>query len=122
VYLVKLNYFTHDTSQGVGYFSVDSYPIDDVLVSNTTAITTQEIPLFTSPQNGDIFDLRDCIDIRPRITDTATDTTSVGSASVNPSTSTTIVSPSGGLRYIAPNENLTADLDYYLGRNDIVSL
>lgn len=122
VYLVKLNYFTHDTSQGVGYFSVDSYPIDDTNVANTTAITTQEIPLFISPQTGDLFDLRDCIDIRPRIADTATDATVVSSASVNPSTSTTVVSASGGLRYMAPNENLTADLDYYLGRNDVVSL
>ena len=122
VYLVKLDYFSHDTSQGVGYFSVDSYPIDDVLVSNTTAITTQEIPIFTSPVTGAAFNLRDSIDIRPRITDTATDTTSIGSASVNPATSTTIVAPSGGLRFMAPNENLTADLDYYLSRSDVVSL
>lgn len=122
VYLVKLNYFTHDTSQGVGYFSVDSYPIDDVLVSNTTAITTQEIPLFVSPASGNLLDLRDCVDIRPRITDTAADATSVGAATTNPATSTTIVSPSGGLRFMAPNENLTADLDYYLGRNDKISL
>ena len=30
VYLVKFDFFTHDTSSGIGYFSVDSYPIDDV--------------------------------------------------------------------------------------------
>ena len=120
--LVKLDYFAHDTSQGVGYFSVDSYPIDDNNTANTTAITTQEIPVYISPTTGEKYDLRDSIDIRPRITDTASDATAIGSASVNPSTSTTVVSPSGGLRYMAPNENLTADLDYYLSRNDIVSL
>ena len=122
VYLVKLNYFSHDTSQGVGYFSVDSYPIDDNNTANTTAITTQEIPIHISPVNGARFDLRDSIDIRPRITDTSTDTTSVGSASVNPTTSTAITAPAGGLRFMAPNENLTADLDYYLSRADIVSI
>ena len=122
VYLVKLNYFTHDTSQGVGYFSVDSYPIDDTNTANTTAITTQEIPVHVSPVNGTNYDLRDSIDIRPRVTDTATDTTSVGSASINPATSTAITSPAGGLRFMAPNENLTADLDYYLSRADIVSI
>lgn len=122
VYLVKLNYFTHDTSQGVGYFSVDSYPIDDNNAANTTAITTQEIPVHISPVNGAQYDLRDSIDIRPRITDTATDATAVGSASVNPATSTDITSPAGGLRFMAPNENLTADLDYYLSRADVVSI
>ena len=122
VYLVKLNYFSHDTSQGVGYFSVDSYPIDDNNTANTTAITTQEIPIHISPVNGTNYDLRDSIDIRPRITDTSTDTTSVGSASVNPATSTAITSPAGGLRFMAPNENLTADLDYYLSRADVVSI
>lgn len=120
--LVKLDYFTHDTSQGVGYFSVDSYPIDDVNIANTSAITTQEIPVYVSTVTGNKFDLRNSIDIRPRITDTAVDATAISSASVNPATSTVISSPSGGLRYMAPNENLTADLDYYLSRNDILSL
>lgn len=122
VYLVKLNYFSHDTSQGVGYFSVDSYPIDDTDTANTTAITTQEIPIYTSTTDGVPYPLRDSIDIRPRITDTSTDTTAVGSASVNPAEGSTIQSPAGGLRFMAPNENLTADLDYYLARRDVVSL
>jgi hypothetical protein len=122
VYLVKLNYFTHDTSQGIGYFSVDSYPIDDTNVANTTAISTQEIPLYRSKTTGLTYDLRNMIDIRPRIADTATNTTAVGSASVNPATSTTISTVANGLRYLAPNETLTADLDYYLPRRDVVSL
>tara|TARA_R110001632_G_scaffold102076_4_gene210076 strand:+ start:703 stop:6999 length:6297 start_codon:yes stop_codon:yes gene_type:complete len=122
VYLVKLNYFSHDTSQGIGYFSVDSYPIDDSNAANTTAITTQEIPIYRSPVHGSSHDLRDSIDIRPRITDTATDATVVGSASINPAVSTAIDTVSGGLRYMAPNENMTADLDYYLPRKDLVTM
>ena len=122
VYLVKMDFFTHVTSQGIGYFSVDSYPIDDSNVANTTAITTQEIPLYRSKTTGETYDLRNTIDIRPRITDTATNTTAVGSASVNPATSTTIDTVANGLRYLAPNETLTADLDFYLPRRDVVSL
>ncbi len=122
VYLVKLNFFSHDTSQGVGYFSVDSYPIDDNNVANTTAITTQQIPLYTSITDGTVFPLRDSIDIRPRITDTATNTTVVGSATVNPAEGSTIQSPAGGLRFMGPNKNLSADLDFYLARKDVVSL
>jgi len=122
VYLVKLDYFTHDTSQGIGYFSVDSYPIDDSNVANTAAIVTQEIPLYNSKTNGVVYDLRNSIDIRPRIADTATNTTAVGSATVNPSANTTISTVANGLRYMAPNETMTADLDFYLARRDVVSL
>ena len=120
--LVKLNYFNHDTSQGIGYFSVDSYPIDDSNAANTSAITTQEIPIYTSVVDGSSYWLRDTIDIRPRITDTSSDATTIAGATVNPAVSTTITSPAGGLRYMAPNESLTADLDYYLSRNDILSI
>ena len=120
--LVKLDYFGHDTSQGIGYFSIDSYPIDDDNTANTTAITTQEIPIYLSPTSGISYNLRDSIDIRPRITDSSADSTTIGSASVNPATSTVVVSPANGLRYMAPNESLTADLDYYLSRADTVSL
>ena len=122
VYLVKLNYFTHDTSQGIGYFSVDSYPIDDSNSANTTAITTQEIPIFTSPVTGSSIDLRNSIDIRPRITDVATNTTTVGSASVNPATSTTIVAGATGLHFSPPNKDFDFEYDYYLRRIDYVAL
>ena len=118
VYLVKLDFFTHDTSSGVGYFSVDSYPIDDVNTANTNAIQTAEIPVFTSPTTGNRFDLRDCIDIRPRITDTANNVSSVTNITRNPATSTAVVEPASGLRYPAPNENFTIDYQYYLPRRD----
>ena len=122
VYLVKLDYFTHDTSQGIGYFSVDSYPIDDTNTANTSAITTQEIPIFTSPTVGQAYDLRNVIDLRPRISDTATDTTSVGSASINPATSTTIDSPAAGLHFSPPNTDYDIKYDYYLNRIDYLAL
>ena len=118
VYLVKFDYFTHDTSSGVGYFSVDSYPIDDANTANTTAIQTAEIPVYKSPTTGVQYDLRNHIDIRPRITDTANSVTTLTNISRNPATSTAIVEPSGGLRFMAPNENFTVDLDYYLPRKD----
>ncbi|WP_292484288.1 DUF4815 domain-containing protein, partial [Methanohalobium sp.] len=119
--LVKLDYFDQDTSQGTGYFSVDSYPIDDDNAANTNAITTEQIPVYVSPVSGTEYSLRDSIDIRPRIEDTATDATTVGGASVNPSVGTTIQENTGnGLRYSAPNENFTIDLSYYLPRVDLI--
>jgi len=118
VYLIKFDYFTHDTSSGIGYLSVDSYPIDDANTANTAAIQTAEIPVFTSPVSGVRYDLRNHIDIRPRITDTANSVTTLTNISRNPATSTAIVEPGGGLRYMAPNEDFITDFDYYLPRKD----
>jgi len=120
VYLVELDFFTHDTSSGVGYFSVDSYPIDDTNTANTTAIQTAEIPIYESKTTGERFDLRNCIDIRPRITDTANNVAVGAFANItrNPALSTEVVEPTSGLRYPAPDENFTIDFQYYLPRRD----
>ena len=120
MYLVKLDYFTHDTSQGVGYFSVDSYPIDDVNSANTTAIQTQDIPIYKSPQTGNELDLRGSLDLRPRITDTANSVTSLTNISRNPAVSVALVEPSGGLHFMPPNEDFTSDIEFYMGRVDRV--
>ena len=117
VYLVKFDYFSHDTSQGVGFFSVDSYPIDDANSSNTTAITTAEIPIYTSPTTGARYDLRNHVDIRPLVANTCAPSSALPSP-INPTTSTSIVEPSGGLRFMAPNEDFISDFDYYLPRKD----
>jgi hypothetical protein len=112
--LVSFEYFTHDTSQGIGYFSVDSYPIDDEgLVVNT--IKTFEIPVYTSSV-GRRFDLRDSIDCRPRRNDS--------SITVNPpiSSNSDFTIPSGGAHMMAPNESISFDLEFYLPRKDKISI
>ena len=118
--LVSLDYFAHDTSQGTGYFTVDSYPINDANTSSNVAIHTAEIPVYTSPTTGREYDLRGHIDVRPRIIDSATDTTALASMTTNPSTRTTIVETSGGLHYPIPASNYDVDLQIYLARRDIV--
>ena len=121
--LVTFDHFTHSYSSGVGYFSVDSYPVDDINAgTDTTKIFTYEIPVYNSPRTGERYDLRNCIDIRPRMTDTANSVTSLTNISINPRLSTAFDQPSGGLRFMAPGENFTADLDYYLLRNDRIVL
>jgi len=67
--LVELDYFEHDVSSGIGFFSVDSYVIDpNESTANTSAIVTAQIPRYNSSSSGTTFDLRNCIDFRPRIT------------------------------------------------------
>lgn len=119
--LVKFTYFTHDYSQGFGYFSVDSYPVDDVNASNTNAITTATIPVYTSPTTHKVYGLRNVIDIRPAMTNTANDVTSLTNISTNPANSSTI-NISTSARVLVPNENITCDISYYLPRIDKLSL
>jgi hypothetical protein len=127
--LVKLDYFSH-TNRDRGYFSVDSYPINDATAgSNSQVIFTYQVPVFNSPVTGIAYDLRNCIDFRPRLTDTANTTTSIGTVSTNPlgldtpvytMSSKTFSQPSGGMRFPYPASLYTTDLQYYLGRKDLI--
>jgi hypothetical protein len=104
--LVVFDHFTHDTTQGVGYCSVDSYPVNDTTVANTT-ITTAQIPTFVSESSGERFSLRDCVDFRPiKTANTALNPIDVGTYQI----------PTGGLRFPKPNSSFIADLIYYKGR------
>lgn len=79
--LVMYNYYSASTASG-GFFTVDSYPNYDT------------IPTYTSTSTGQTFNLRDCVDFRPYITD-----------------STSIVTPN-------PGSLMVADYAYYLNRID----
>ena len=104
--LAVFDNFSHDTSQGVGYASVDSYPIDDTTASNTT-ITTANIPNFTSPTTKTFYNLRDSIDFRPIKT---------ANTSLNPIDVGTYQVPTFGLRIPESGSDFDADLIYYKGR------
>ena len=91
--LVIMDYFTHS---GTGYFSVDSYTASGLPDSYA------DIPSYISPTSGTEFQLRDCIDFRPRLQD--------GSGST--------VMQNGEIPY--PNLNWQADYSYYLPRIDAV--
>jgi hypothetical protein len=116
--LIELDYFYPDFTQGVGYFSVDSYPINDSVSSNTT-IFTYEIPIYTSPVSGKEYDLRNYLDFRPVKQSTASDSTTVGGASVNPNnTNSFFTKDSNGLRIPVPSSSVTYDYSFYLARRD----
>ena len=119
--LVELDHFEADFSSGFGYFSVDSYPINDSAASNTT-IFTYQLPVYKST-SGTNFLLRDCFDFRPYKTATANSSTTIAGATLNPATSTTFqAGDSNGLRIVTPDTNITADYSYYLGRRDAIGL
>ena len=120
--LVSYDYFSPDFSQGYGYFSIDSYPIDDVLeYSNLTTMGTVNVPVYVSPVNGNKYDLRNHIDSRPVKTNTANDTTVIAGISTNPAITQTFAS-NGSINAPYPNEAYILDYSYYMPRRDIIAM
>ena len=120
--LVVADVFVPDQSSGVGFFNASSYQIDDANTSNTVAITTSEIPQYTS-SGGTTFDLRDSIDFRPFANNTANTSANssnwTSTATVNPSGVLTFnVDPAYGSFLPTPDSNFQSDIQYYLPRKD----
>jgi len=106
---VKVDYFSRTVS-GPTFACVDSYPVDD---TGSTGIKTEEIPLYSSSTGG-VFDLKNAIDFRPYMTNTAADSTTLAGATENPSILESIDRPSNGLTNPVPVLTFTTDLEYYL--------
>ena len=121
VLLVELDHFTPSYTSGIGYFSINSYPIDDANTANTSAIQTADISVFNS-DTGNIYDLRDSIDFRPYANNTANSATTIGNATVNPNTDLVFTVDSDGPYTITPDSNFNTAFTYYLGRKDKIAL
>ncbi len=106
---------------GFGFFNVESYPVNDAVASDTT-ITTQEIPVFTSPVDSKTYDLRNCVDFRPHVANTANYTfgaTNTITAGLIQFEQELFV---GNQHVPAPNEAMIASLEYYQERIDKLAL
>jgi hypothetical protein len=118
--LVQLSAFTQNTTPGVGFFTVESYPIDDANTANTTATTTARIGTYQT-ETGSVVNLRDVVDFRPYVANTAALTTTAGSATINPAATTNVFSLDAVGTYVpSPDQNFISDITYYIGRKDIV--
>ena len=108
---VVMDFLTSSESAGPRFACVDSYP---------SSLGLQEIPLH-SPRAGKILDLRNCIDFRPYVVNTAVITSTEASATVNPSIEEEIYRPggddaTGGLTNPVPTTTFNTDLEYYLAQ------
>ena len=97
--LVDFNFFSHGSGD---YFDVDSY---------SGVIDYENIPSYTSDTTGTRFELRDCLDFRPRVDDATT----INSGSVDRSFDGTGASTVDVVQF---NSDVTADFEYYLNRID----
>lgn len=116
--LVELSCFTH----GSGYYiSTESYPVNDSNTYNAnTEIRTQDIPNHVSPKSGITINLRDAIDFRPIVANTANvNANTVAGATIDPSGTNTLT---GTLYFPTPNKDFEAEIEHYLRRADRVIL
>lgn len=115
---VVLDYFSANTTASVGFFSVESYPIDDANTANTNAIQTIDIPTY----GGN--DLRNYVDFRPVKANTAADATTIGAATISPAAanSNTFSVATLGQHLSIPDNNFEADFEYYVPRIDVITL
>lgn len=112
---VKLSHFVPDYSSSNGtYFAVDSYPVDD---TGSTGIYTFEIPYYRSQKLG-TYDLRDCIDFRPYVKNTAVSASILAAATQNPYKTEELELPTNGIQYPITSTPFTTDVEYYLPRTD----
>ena len=99
--LVNFDYFSHGAGD---YFDVDSYSIDYT-----------SIPSYTSDTTGTIYDLRDCLDFRPRVDDASTVRSGIQDRQYS-GTGASVVD------VIEFNSDVTSDFEYYLPRVDKIFL
>lgn len=126
--LVEFDHFTHSEASGAGFLTIESYPINDVDIANTATITTQEIPIFSSPTDGSQTDLRNAIDFRPIAANTIVSSTTIAGATII-SNAVDIISP---VVVFAPNAygpllprtdtNIAGAFSFYLGRKVKVTI
>jgi hypothetical protein len=96
--LITFSYYSHGTGN---FFSVDSY----------SGIGYGDIPSYTSDVTGEKFELRDCLDFRPRVDNASTIDAGAQDRSFDGTGASVI-------EMAKINADVTADLEYYLSRRD----
>jgi hypothetical protein len=101
--LINFDFFSHGSGD---YFDVDSY---------SGVIDYEDIPSYNSDTTGTNFDLRDCLDFRPRVDDASTVLSSIQDRQYS-GTGASIVD------IVQFNSDVTTDLEFYLPRVDKIFL
>jgi len=119
--LVEVDYF-NPTARG-GLKTIDSYPIDDEktlseLTSNGTVVHNIEVPII-SVGSGEIYDLRESLDFRPFVDQTAADITDPTDAGITTDPSDVVAfTGATGLQFPRPEGDVIFDITYNLPRQD----
>lgn len=125
VLTIKLNVFQINSSTGEYFFTINSYPIDDVSEPLPAGkIRSNQIPVYTGT-NRKTYNLRECFDFRPYA-----DKDPLASYTATASSAPTITADADGSSptfsgsdYIIPalNQSATTDVEHYLSRIDCIT-
>lgn len=119
--LIEISYFVPDFTIGVGYFSADSYPVNDQSPT-ASQIITANIPQYTS-DIGIRFDLRNALDFRPVYKNVIEGSSYEAAPTAVPASVTSLLNyESSGLRLPAESKEITFDYSYYIPRIDVIAL
>lgn len=114
-FLIKAKVFRQINADNT-FFTVDSYPVDDTSVTlPENKIRTEQIPTYEDDSGQTIY-LRDAIDFRPYVSNTAAYSTVASTATENPVE--TVSFGTNDKNFITPNESVEITYSYYLGRVD----
>jgi hypothetical protein len=120
--MVYLDAIQPDYTTGTGFFAVDSYPVQDTSPSNTQ-IYTYEIPVYVN-SSGTNMSLRDYVDFRAYKSNTAILANTESGATINPVATTNTfqvdTNSVAGLYVPSPDTNLTSNVEYYVGRQELI--
>jgi hypothetical protein len=112
------------TTSANGYTTISSYSVDDNYnPSSATTVTTEEIPEVFS-DNGIYYDLRNQIDFRPKVINTANVTSNLALTTINPDAPTfatrfgNTTNSANVLKIPAPSSNVSLTVTRYIGRTD----
>lgn len=119
--LVSVDALDLNSPTDAGVFTVNSYPIafsnDDRSTLANNFINIFEVPEFKTTK-GELIDLRDAIDFRPRVVPTANVTSDVALATTNPAN--TVSFGTQDKLFPVPDSDFTYDYEFYLRRADRV--
>jgi len=101
--LINFDFFSHGSGD---YFDVDSY---------SGVINYEDIPTYSSDTTGTDYDLRDCLDFRPRVDDASTVTSATQDRQYSGTGASTI-------DIVQFNSDITSDFEFYLPRIDKIFL
>lgn len=125
VLTIKLNVFQINSSTGTYFFTINSYPIDDVTDPLPSGkVRSNQIPVYIGT-NRKVYNLRECFDFRPYADKDALANyaaTSAGSAPTITASADSKTPVFSGSDYIIPALNQTAvtDIEHYLARIDCI--
>ena len=116
--LVDFDHFVANTTNGAGFFSVDSYPVSNT--ANSSTISYAEIPKYKN------LDLRNLVDFRAQKYNTANTIANTNPANtsipVNPVVSNSSFTANSTNKSLLAevDSNITADIEFYLPRRDLL--